>query len=67
MILLHFENEFIASLIHKIVAAIKTKFQPDWTSSHRMDVESSVTLAVKNVLIRERIIGEQYKDWPLEA
>ncbi len=78
-----FSNEFMAGLVHKIVKAMKKEFKPDWTSSHRTDVLSAVNLAVKQVLIREKVKGEQlrseltkaiieeakeqYKDWPLDA
>lgn len=77
-----FSNEFLADLIHKIVAAMKKTFKADWTSPHRSDVLSSVNLAVRQVLLKEKIKGEQlkfltnaivehakeqYKDWPLQA
>ncbi|MDQ0191264.1 type I restriction endonuclease subunit R [Alicyclobacillus cycloheptanicus] len=77
-----FDNKFIADLVHKIVNAMKTKFQPDWTSPHRQEIFSSVQTAVKHVLMREKIKGdqlrflteaiveqakEQYKNWPLDA
>jgi len=68
--------------VRKVVAAMKKEFQIDWTNQHRQDVLAKVTLAVKMVLMRENIKGEQlrfltnaiiekakekYKDWPLEA
>jgi type I restriction enzyme R subunit len=77
-----FSNEFLAGLVRKVVAAMKKEFQIDWTNPHRQDVLAKVTLAVKMVLMRENIKGEQlrfltnaiiekakekYKDWPLEA
>lgn len=77
-----FSNEFVADLIHKVVAAMKTKFQPDWTSPHRQNVMSSVILSVKKVLMDAKVSAEQlsfltkalvdqakeqYKDWPLDA
>lgn len=78
-----FSNEVMAGLVHKIVKAMKKEFKPDWTSAHRSDVLSAVSLAVKRVLIQEKIKGEQlrseltkaiieeakeqYKDWPLQA
>jgi type I restriction enzyme, R subunit len=73
-----FTNEFIANLVHKVVAAMKKEFKVDWTNPHRSDVLSKVNLAVKMVLLREKIKGEQlqfltnalvdqakeqYKDW----
>ena len=72
----------VAGLIRKVVAAMKKEFQIGWTNHHRQDVLAKVTLAVKMVLMRENIKGEQlrfltnaivekakdkYKDWPLEA
>ncbi|WP_062310434.1 type I restriction endonuclease subunit R, partial [Alicyclobacillus sendaiensis] len=77
-----YSNEFMANLVRKVIAAMKQKFQPDWTAPHRQDVLASVSLAVKHVLMKEKITGEQlrfltnafveeakelYRDWPLEA
>ncbi|MEK3915311.1 type I restriction endonuclease subunit R [Paenibacillus sp. FSL H7-0331] len=77
-----FSNDFIAGLIRKVVTAMKKEFQIDWTNSHRQDVLAKVSNAVKLVLIREQIKGEQlrfltnaivnqakekYKGWPIEA
>lgn len=77
-----FSNEFITGLIRKVVSAMKKEFQIDWTNPHRADVLAKVSNAVKMVLIREQIKGEQlrfltnaiidqakekYKDWPIEA
>ncbi|MGG3471310.1 type I restriction enzyme endonuclease domain-containing protein [Neobacillus pocheonensis] len=74
-----FTNEFMAELVHKVLAAMKKQFKVDWTNPHRSDVLSKVNLAVKMVLIKEKITGEQlkfltnaiveqakeqYKDWP---
>jgi type I restriction enzyme, R subunit len=74
-----FTNEFMADLVHKVLAAMKKQFKVDWTNPHRSDVLSKVNLAVKMVLIKEKITGEQlkfltkaiveqakeqYKDWP---
>ncbi|MEH7021216.1 type I restriction endonuclease subunit R [Priestia megaterium] len=74
-----FSNDFIADLVHKILVAMKKEFKVDWTNPHRSDVLSKVNLAVKMVLMREKITGkqlkfltnaiveqakEQYKDWP---
>ncbi|MDD9791746.1 DUF3387 domain-containing protein [Priestia megaterium] len=74
-----FTNDFIANLVHKILAAMKKEFKVDWTNPHRADVLSKVNLAVKMVLMKEKITGEQlkfltnaiveqakeqYKDWP---
>ncbi|WP_156487406.1 type I restriction enzyme endonuclease domain-containing protein, partial [Geobacillus subterraneus] len=77
-----FSNEFLASLIHKVVKALKKQLAVDWTSPHRRDVYAKVKLAVKQVLIKEKITGQQlqfltnkfmeqaeqqYKDWPMNA
>ncbi|MCI2255532.1 type I restriction endonuclease subunit R [Domibacillus sp. PGB-M46] len=74
-----FTNEFIASLVRKVLTAMKKEFKVDWTNPHRVDVLSKVNLAVKMVLMKEKITGEQlkfltnaiveqakeqYKDWP---
>jgi type I restriction enzyme, R subunit len=77
-----FTNDFVAGLIRKVVTAMKKEFQIDWTNPHRQDILAKVTLAVKMVLMREKVTGEQmkfltnaivekakekYKDWPLDA
>lgn len=77
-----FSNEFLADLIHKVVKTIKKELKVDWTKPHRKDVYAKVKIAVKHVLMKENIIGEQlkfltnrfletaekqYKDWPLNA
>ncbi|MBB6446552.1 type I restriction endonuclease subunit R [Bacillus benzoevorans] len=74
-----FTNDFIANLVHKVLEAMKKQFKVDWTNPHRSDVLSKVNLAVKMVLMKEKITGEQlkfltnaiveqakeqYKDWP---
>jgi type I restriction enzyme R subunit len=76
-----FSNEFVANLIHKVVAAMKKEFQVDWTNPHRQDILAKVNLAVKMVLMKEKIKAEQirfltnalveqakeqYKDYPLK-
>ncbi|MEZ7792183.1 type I restriction endonuclease subunit R [Niallia circulans] len=77
-----FSNEFLANIIHKVVKELKKKLDVDWTSPHRQDVYSKVKLAVKMVLIKEKVNGQQlqfltnrfmeqaeqqYKDWPIDA
>ncbi|CRH66991.1 Domain of uncharacterised function (DUF3387) [Chlamydia trachomatis] len=77
-----FTNDFIANLVHKVLASMKKEFKVDWTNPHRSDVLSKVNLAVKMVLRNEQISGEQlnflmnaiveqakkqYKDWPRQA
>lgn len=77
-----FTNDFVAGLIRKVVTAMKREFQIDWTNPRRQDILAKVTLAVKMVLMREKVTEEQmkfltnaivekakekYKDWPLDA
>ena len=77
-----FSNQFIADLVHKVVQAMKKEFRVDWTNPHRQDVFSKVNLAVKMVLMKENITGEQlsfltkaivkqaeeqYGGWPMDA
>lgn len=77
-----FDHQFIADLIHKIVKELKKSLSVDWTSEHRRDIYAKVKLAVKRVLIREKIKGqqlefitnaimktaeEQFRDWPINA
>ncbi|MEQ6390815.1 type I restriction endonuclease subunit R [Bacillaceae bacterium S4-13-58] len=77
-----FDNKFLADLIHKVVKELKKNLSEDWTSDHRKNIYSKVRIAIKNVLMREGIKGqqlifitkaimeqaeEQYKDWPYEA
>jgi type I restriction enzyme R subunit len=77
-----FDNQFLADLIHKIVKQLKKNLGEDWTSDHRRNIYAKVKLAVKKVLLDEKITGkqmefitnavmkeaeEQYRDWPQEA
>ncbi|AXF55034.1 type I restriction endonuclease subunit R [Salicibibacter kimchii] len=77
-----FDNEFLADLIQNVVRAMKKEFQVDWTKTHRQDVYLKVKNAVKMVLRKEQIKGEQFKfltntfikqaeeqfrDWPKDA
>jgi type I restriction enzyme, R subunit len=76
------ENRWIAGLVHDVVRAVKQNLKVDWTRDHRRDVHASVESAVKMVLRRRKIKGEQlqfilnrlvkqaedlYVDWPLAA
>jgi type I restriction enzyme R subunit len=76
------ENEWIAGLVHDVVRAVRANLKVDWTKAHRKDVYAGVESAVKLVLRRRRIKGEQFKfllrrlmqqaeasyeDWPLAA
>jgi type I restriction enzyme R subunit len=76
------DNEWIASLVHDVVWAVKGNVKVDWTRAHRRDVYASVESAVKRVLRRRGVKGEQfrflshrlmqqaeaaYEDWPLAA
>lgn len=77
-----FSHVFMANLVHKVVAAMKKEFKVDWTNPHRADVLAKINLAVKMVLMREKVsreqlrfltnaivehAKEQYKDWPIHA
>lgn len=76
------ENEWIAGLVKEVVQVVRGNLKVDWTRSHRSDVYASVESAVKMVLRRRRIRGEQfelllrklmsqakasYEEWPLAA
>ncbi|MFQ5341995.1 MAG: type I restriction endonuclease subunit R, partial [Anaerolineae bacterium] len=74
--------DFLAELVQEVVEAIKRNLQVDWTRDHRQDVYAGVQSAVKLVLRKRRIRGEQfrfilrrvmqqaeagYEDWPMVA
>ncbi|MFQ5858793.1 MAG: type I restriction enzyme endonuclease domain-containing protein [Anaerolineae bacterium] len=74
--------DFLAGPVQEVVAAIKRNLQVDWTKAHRQDVYAGVQSAVKLVLRKRRIKGEQfrfilnrvmqqaeagYEDWPMVA
>ena len=76
------DNEWIASLVRDVAAAVRGNVKVDWTRSHRKDVHAAVESAVKIVLRRRRITGEHfrfllhrlmkqaeaiYEEWPLAA
>lgn len=76
------EDAWIASLVRDVVRAVRSNVKVDWTRSHRRDVQASVESAVKSVLRRRGIKGEQfqfllnrlmkqakasYEEWPLAA
>ena len=65
-----------------VVKVVRNNLQVDWTQAHRQDVKASVESAVKMVLRKRRVKGEQlafilnrlmkqaealYKDWPMAA
>jgi type I restriction enzyme R subunit len=74
--------DFLAELVQEVVDAIKRNLKVDWTKAHRQDVYAGVQSAVKLVLRKRRIRGEQfafilkrvmaqaeagYEDWPMVA
>jgi type I restriction enzyme, R subunit len=76
------DNEWIASLVRDVVQSVRGNVKVDWTRSHRRDVHAGVESAVKMVLRRRKIQGEQfrfllhrlmkqaeatYEEWPLAA
>lgn len=77
-----FTNEFMANLVHQVLKEMKKQFQVDWAEPHRSDILAKVSLAVKKVLIREKVSGEafqflskafvdeakvKYYKWPMDA
>lgn len=77
-----FDNAFLADLIHKVLEKLKKNLSQDWTSEHRKNIYAKVNMAVKRVLMKEGIKGqqlvfitkaileeaeEQYRDWLNEA
>ena len=54
------DNEWIASLVRDVVKAVRNNLQVDWTKAHRRDVYAGVESAVKMVLRRRKIKGEQF-------
>ncbi len=76
------DNEWIAGLVKDVVQSVRKNIKVDWTRSHRSDVYAGVESAVKMVLRRRKIRGEQfelllrrimkqaeasYEEWPLAA
>jgi type I restriction enzyme R subunit len=76
------DDEWIAGLVHEVVQSVKRNLKVDWPRAHRRDGYASVESAVKRVLRKRRIKGEQfqfllnrimkqaeavYEDWPLAA
>ncbi len=76
------DNEWIASLVRDVVQSVRGNLRVDWTRSHRRDVYAAVESAVKMVLRKRQIRGEQfrfllhrlmkqaeasYEEWPLAA
>ncbi|KYD08262.1 hypothetical protein [Heyndrickxia sporothermodurans] len=72
-----FDNQFIADLIHKTVKEVKNSSQ--LIGQVNIDIYAKVKLAVKRMLIQEKItrkqlevisnavmkqVEEQYRDWP---
>lgn len=77
-----FDNKFLADLVHEVVKELKKNLSQDWLSDHRKNIHAKVSNAVKVVLIRNGIKGEelikireaimeqaeeQYKGWPNTA
>lgn len=79
---LHQSDDWIASLVHDVVAAVRKNLHVDWTQPHRSNVRAAVESAVSQVLRKRGIKGEQfaflrqrlmkqaeatYAEWPLAA
>jgi type I restriction enzyme R subunit len=77
-----YDQEFLTSLIHDVVQAVKRNLQVDWTEPHRDAVRAEVRAAVRRVLrvrevrrehfdfLIERTMEQAaalYADWPLAA
>lgn len=76
-----YDQEFLTSLIHEVVQAVKRNLKVDWTEPHRDAVKAEVRAAVRRVLrtrgvqrehfdfVIERIMEQAalYADWPLAA
>src|SRR5699024_7275757 len=54
-----FDNQFLANVIHKIEKELKKNLGEDWTSDNRKNNYAKVKLAVKKVLLQEKITGQQ--------
>ena len=77
-----YDQQFLASLIHDVVAAVKRNLKVDWTEPHRDAVQAEVRAAVRRVLrvrevrredfdfLVERIMEQAtalYARWPAAA
>ena len=77
-----YDMPFLCDLVRDVVQAVKNNLEPDWTKPHRTSVKASVRSAIKRVLRRRGIRGEQfqfiqrrvmeqaealYEDWPKSA
>lgn len=77
-----YDQQFLTSLIHDVVQAVKRNLKVDWTEPHRDAVRAEVRAAVRRVLrtrqvrredfdyLIERIMEQAaalYADWPLAA
>jgi type I restriction enzyme R subunit len=77
-----YDEPFLRDVIHDVVGVMKKNLKVDWTESHREDVKAAVRSAVKMVLFRRKVKGEDvsamleallkqaealWKDWPVGA
>jgi type I restriction enzyme R subunit len=77
-----YDQQFLTSLIHDVVQAVKRNLKVDWTEPHRDAVRAEVRAAVRRVLRTRQVRREQfdfvidrimeqaaalYADWPLAA
>jgi type I restriction enzyme R subunit len=77
-----YDQQFLTSLIHDVVQAVKRNLKVDWTEPHRDAVKAEVRAAVRRVLrmrevrredfdyLIERIMEQAaalYADWPVAA
>jgi type I restriction enzyme R subunit len=74
-----YDMPFLCDLVREIVEAVKRNLEVDWTKPHRENVQASVRSAVKRVLRRKGVTGDDmqavqeeimeqaeslYRDWP---
>jgi type I restriction enzyme R subunit len=77
-----YDMPFLCDLVREVMQSVKRNLNVDWTKPHRENVKAGVESAVKSVLRRKRIKGEQfafilnrimqqaeemYEEWPLAA
>lgn len=74
-----YDMPFLCDLVREVVQSVKNNLEVDWTKPHRENVRASVRSAVKRVLRRNGVTGDEmqavqeqimeqaeslYQDWP---
>jgi type I restriction enzyme R subunit len=77
-----YDMPFLCDLVRDVVQSVKDNLEVDWTKPHRENVQASVRSAVKRVLRRNGVTGDEmqavqeqimeqaeslYGDWPKES